>query len=226
MPPKAWGNHYRLFAPIWRPAALTHFDVVILTVLLALFASYRATDYMSTIEGETVGVIENTLPMWAWVWLCWLPSVLIFSGVAARLHRLIWAGHILGWITYTTLSVGAALNAFNHWPPHNDPKLAMPMNAWLVMCALLAALPPASVLIQRRRFPDSRQPYAWVLAFSVTTAFVVAFIVLAPAEGLRGFGPLAVMAALHLLLALRSGRKPISEESSAPDEVIISPTDG
>lgn len=100
----------------WRPAILTSGDVITLKVALACSAALRAIDYGDdAIRGGDA--VEQALPVGVWATICGLVAFLILTGMAARAHWAVFAGHFLGAVTYLALSVGAFQHAFTQVPP-------------------------------------------------------------------------------------------------------------
>lgn len=214
-----------LLSPTWIPAALTQGDGLVLKVGLAVLGANRAADYVSHVHGEHLGAIEESAPMAFWVVLCWLPAILILTGISGRMHRVIWSGHAVGVIVYTALSAGAIMNSLKGWPP-NASVYAVPLSAWWGMCALLAFTPGAVVLIQRRLQLNSCPKARWVAALAFALGGYCALVVTLPFEQLRGIGPTFIIAWLHALFMIRTGWRRLEPEEIAaePVEVTLSDT--
>ena len=100
----------------WRPAILTSGDAITIKVALACSAALRAADYgVDAIRGGDA--VEQALPVGVWATICGLVAFLILTGMAARAHWAVFAGHFLGAVTYLALSVGAFQHAFTQVPP-------------------------------------------------------------------------------------------------------------
>lgn len=207
-------------APDWKVAALTHRDIVHLKLLLAGWALWRSADYASAAGVEEVGALEKTLPLEFWVLACWLVSLLIFTGVAARRHRIVFAGHIMGMIVYPALTVSAVVYALRGWPPARELIVhAVSYPGFTAACIFVFAGPLLIVALQRR-LRESVKILAIILAFVL--AAIVSFS--APLSEARAAGPLVTISVLHFLFALRSGRVPMEDDDSEVEESIVSPS--
>ena len=102
----------------WRPATLTTTDIVVIKAILAVSALARSVDYGTSATSMTGSAgIEQSLPAWLWALMCGTVGVLIVSGMACRVHTVVWAGHFLGAITYLALAVGAVQYTITLVPP-------------------------------------------------------------------------------------------------------------
>ena len=111
--------------------------------------------------------------------------------------------------------------AFERWPPTAPVTSSVP-DPVLVLCLGGLAVALAFGALTAR---GPLRPASWTAAMFGLTAIVL-FTALseAPADGIRGAGPLALVSLLHLVIALRSSPRPLAsdeatviERTSAPE---------
>lgn len=212
-----------LFCADWRIAAVTTRDVVIAQVILAVWGGVRAADYAAQVGAPTemVSLIEEAMPMWAWVGLCWAVPFLVLTGIALRRHFMVWLGHAVGFVVYSSLTVGTFLTVIDGWPhpsKESHPGIYSPL--WAAMLAALAVVPVLAAWAHRSRRRGVCKG-RHIAATAVALAAVMTGMTLWPADGVRGVGPLITVTYLHFVFAMRMGPRPITPEVEAPTETVV-----
>lgn len=207
--------------PTWVPAVLTRGDVSALKVGLAVLAAFRALDYASGTLIDVPLEIEKAMPMWAWATACMAIALAIFTGTAARRHLLVWVGHAIGVTVYASLAVGGFMDVMSTWPPATE-LVSRGINAsvWGVMCLVFAVVPTLGAWALWY-FPH-RNPCWSAVAIAIALALFMSIVVQVPFDGIRRVGPVALIAWLHLLMAARSGPRPIKPDDIVPNDVVMS----
>ena len=199
-------------AATWQPAAFVTHDVALLTVLLGCAALVRAEDYAHG-AADNFGVLEAAMPLWLWSLGCFTIGSLILAGITWRRHFAVWLGHALGTGLYAMVAVAVTAAAFDRWPQDAEASASVPTPVWGLMCAALAVVVAVGVAAIRGG-PNCNVGRATGIAGLVVLAAVVALPLL-PIDGLRGVAPLVVMGVLHGICAIRSGPRPLGEDSGA-----------
>lgn len=208
----------------WRIAAVTTRDVVLAQIALAFWGGIRAADYAAQVGAPTemVSLIEQSMPMWVWVVLCWSVTFLVLTGITIRRHFVVWLGHAVGVVVYSSLTVGAFLTCIDGWPhPLSIVHPQIDRTVWAIMLAAVAVVPATAWFLQRGRHLGRRSYGATVLLIAPTVAAIMTVMTLLPADGLRSVGPLITIAGLHGVFAMRSGPRPITPEAEAPAETVV-----
>lgn len=204
----------------WQPAALVTSDIIAVNLALAVAALYRAGDYAHG-SRDRFGVLEAALPLWMWALGSYCVGAFILTGIAWQRHILVWLGHAIGAGLYAMLAVATAGAAFDDWPSRAVVHSLVPITVWVASCALLGVVLAAGAATARGPLRIA----SWAAAvLGIGAVFTSAVLAAAPADGLRGVGPLATLSLLHTLIMLRSGPRPLGadesrvvEETSGPE---------
>ena len=207
-----------LFAP-WQPAALITGDVIALKLTLGVIALNRAGDYAHG-AGDRYHLLESAFPLWVWCAWAYLVGACVLAGIAWRRHVVVWLGHGFGAGLYGILAVTQLSAAFEGWPPAGPVASVLPPPVWLTMLAGLAVALAVGAVTAR----GNLAPASW-FAGLLGLAVIVAMVALAakPADGIRGAGPMAVVALLHAILAARSAPRPLTDDQATVVERTTAP---
>lgn len=204
----------------WRPAALVTTDIIALKLTLGFVALVRAGDYAHGAR-DRYPMLEAAFPMWFWSGWAFSVGACILTGIAWQRHVVVWLGHTLGAGLYAILSVTQVAAAFERWPPTTPVTSSIPNPVWALCLGGLAVALAYGALTAR----GPLRPASWAAAmFGLTVIALSAALSEAPADGIRGAGPLALVSLLHLVIALRSAPRPLAsdeatvvERTSAPE---------
>ena len=203
----------------WQPAALITGDVIALKLTLGVIALNRAGDYAHG-AGDRYHMLESAFPLWVWCVWAYLVGACVLVGIAWRRHVLVWLGHGLGAGLYSILAVTALSAAFEGWPPVGPVASVLPPRLWLVMLAGFAVAVTVGAVTAR----GPLAPASWVAGLIGLTVIVVMVALAAqPADGIRGAGPMAVVALLHAILAARTAPRPLTDDQATVVEHTAAP---
>lgn len=204
----------------WQPAALVTSDIILLKLALGGFAIVRAADYADGAR-DSYGILEAAMPLWVWALGAWVVGACILGGIALQRHFVAWLGHSLGSGLYTMLAFAQLSAAFDRWPPAGPVIEVIPIGAWIGLSGALTVvlmIGAATAAAGTLQTASRAAAYIGVVICCLTVALAAV-----PADGLRGAGPLATVALLHLLLALRSGPRPMGDDDTEVVEATSAP---
>lgn len=193
----------------WQPAALVTCDIIVLKITLAMSAILRSADYANGAR-DKFGLVEQTFPLWLWAIATFSTGALILTGISWQRHFVVWLGHSCGAVVYTLLAVVQIAASFEEWPPEiSQVTHAIPEVLWALMCTVMMLVVTTGALNSAKHeyaLASKIAALAAIVVSSVTVAFTVA-----PADGIRGVGPLSILALTHCILMMRSGPRPLDE---------------
>ena len=203
----------------WRPAALVTTDVVAIKLWLGVDALVRAADYAHGVR-DHFPMLESAFPMAVWVTWAFAVGACILTGIAWQLHVLVWLGHALGAGLYGILTITSFASAFERWPALGVITLAVPNPVWATALAALGAALGIGALTAR----GPLRPASWAAAvLGLIVISAAGALANAPADGIRGAGPIALAALVHTVLALRSSPRPLASDEATVVERTTAP---
>lgn len=213
-----------LLVGTYRPPAFGAPDMALLHLWLAAWEIFRASDYVFSF-GELYAVAELALSPAMWAIMCWATGWLIFTGLAGRLHALVWAGHYLGLAMNLGLAVGMLLLALERTGGHLVAS-SVPIWAWSSGLALLAGGPLIVAATRAARGVRTTSTQRVTIAVAGLAVATVAFGPVWPMDGGRAVGPYLTTALLHGMLAVRMTPRPVStvtDDTTAQDGHVPTP---
>lgn len=81
----------------------------LLSWLLGFFALVRGTDYWQSLGGtESLRMVEAIAPLTSWGVALMVAAVILLTGLLARIHEIVWAGHVACAGIYFMLTIATA----------------------------------------------------------------------------------------------------------------------
>ena len=182
-------------------------DVARIQLVLAVLAANRAFDYAWGAPGGRP-VVELMIDAQAWAGLFGLVAWLILVGKSARVHVFVWAGHVIGAVSYGLLALSGLIHIASQ--PAHVLVSWWPQPMWWLMCSGFLG----SVLVAGR-WAHARERCGGALGYKalVRAAAVITLIglltPLVPLDGGFAVGPLILTTVIHGLICLRMGPVPI-----------------
>ena len=100
---------YRLQRGSWVPARLTSSDQWLVLLALVILPLVRALDYSTGSDSGYSGslaVVEAFAPIWMWSIPFYLGAMILAYGIVSRRHLVVYLGHSVLAVTYSSLFVG------------------------------------------------------------------------------------------------------------------------
>lgn len=125
----------------WEPGRFGLPDAVTIKLVLILMAANRSFDYFTprvTSPTTVTETMQTAFPLWWWGIMLAVPTILLATGLAARVHFAVWMGHGLLAIVY--LGIVTALGmVYIERPLFDGSRSVTALLAPLVLHTLLCA---------------------------------------------------------------------------------------
>ena len=188
---------------VWRPAAFTPSDMILLALLCVVPPTLRGMDYLTGRDVTVVTDISSlSLPLAVWGWMFLGSAAVLMWGVVSRCHLGVFIGHVLLAVVYGAHLAGLALFYLVAWHPDegHDRWIAVTLAACWV-----AGLVAAWVGRTRRAVAVPLLLLAWV-----TIGWFGSEL-----DGVRTVNPLIMSLALNIMLAVRGGAVPLNDSDTS-----------
>lgn len=124
----------------WEPGRFGLPDAVVVKLVLIVMAANRSFDYFTPMVNSPTTVTETmqtAFPLWWWGIMLAVPTLLLATGLAGRIHFAVWVGHGLLAIVYLALVTALGLVYIDR-PMFDGSRSATVLLAPLVLHALLS----------------------------------------------------------------------------------------
>ena len=185
-------------------ASFTSWDIATLTLFLATFSLFRASDLSYSVVHETT-LAELAIPIAVWDAAFYTVAWLLFVGLAAQRHFIVWCGHAIGIVLYFGLTVGAFVHLIAL--QQDGPITALlPAGWWHVALYFLSASVIVAACFAGGWGGGVPTATKWV---TLAVCGLASFVPIIPLDGSRQLGPLAAIVLIHGYTAARMGPWPL-----------------
>ena len=188
-------------------ARLTARDVAWVQLILAAIAANRAFDYAWERPGSTP-MLELAIDAQLWGFLFAFVAYSILVGKAGRLHLVVWAGHVVGAVSYSLLGVSGLIRLAAH--PTGPLVSWWPVPLWMLGCAAFFLVTLAATVWARRKERGGGElGFATIVRASLLVTIIGLVTPITPLDGGYAVGPIILAATIHCMIALRMGPVPV-----------------